>query len=143
MTTTTTTPTAEKTLYKNTKGKIRITRTLLEVKGTRYPVRNIAKVKLNKSDADVRPLINFIVSACIVAGLGFLFTWQPLIVLGLLTLAFLIFNPLNLDPTYKLTVTTTQGEEIILEPKTTEDMKEMQSALETAIDMMDERLHNV
>lgn len=138
-----TTSTPEKTLYDNKKGKVRITRTLLEVKGTRYPIRSITKMKLNRSDADAQPIINFIIAACVAAGLGFVFGLPAWILLGALLLLFFILRPLNLEPSYKLTVTTTHGEEIILEPKSTDDMKAMQSALEKAMDMADDRYQRV
>jgi len=46
----------------------------------------------------------------------------------------ILFNRTKVDPTYKLIITTTQGEVITLEPKDSDDVKQMQKALEQAID---------
>ena len=58
--------------------------------------------------------------------------------MGLLVLLFSLFDPTNTEPSYKLFVTTSQGEEIVLEPKSTKDMKDMQRALDDAMAMVDE-----
>jgi len=52
------TESSEKFLYN--KNEVRITRTLLEYKGTEYPTRNISKVKLEKKEPNDQSLIGFI-----------------------------------------------------------------------------------
>jgi fatty acid desaturase len=129
--------TADKVLYN--KNKIRITRALLEYKGTEYPVRNISKVKLDKKEADDQPLIGFILVACLAAAAALVFHLPALILLGVILVLLCIFNPTEVEPTYKLIVTTNQGEAITLEPEDGDDMKLMKGALEQAIDMSDYR----
>lgn len=129
--------TAEKVLYN--KNKIRITRALLEYKGTEYPIRNVSKVKLDKKEAEDQPLIGFIIVACLVAAAALVFNLPTLMVLGAILVLLCIFNPTEVEPTYKLIVTTNQGEVITLEPKNGDDMKQMRGALEEAIDMSDYR----
>lgn len=129
--------TAEKVLYN--KNKIRITRALLEYKGTEYPIRNISKVKLDKKQADDQPLVSFIFFACLAAAAALYFNLPTLIVLGAILALLWVFNPTEVEPTYKLIVTTNQGEVITLEPKDGNDMKQIKGALEQAIDMSDYR----
>lgn len=129
--------TADKVLYN--KNKIRITRALLEYKGTEYPIRNISKVKLEKKDPDDQPLIGFIIVACLAAAAALVFNLPALILLGVILVLLFIFNPTEVEPTYKLIVTTNQGEAITIEPKDGDDMKLMKGALEQAIDMSDYR----
>ncbi len=129
--------TSEKVLYN--KNKVRITRALLEYKGTEYPIRNISKVKLDKKQSEEQPLINFIVLACLAAASALVFNLPTLGVLGAILVLLWIFNPTEVEPTYKLLVTTNQGEVITLEPKDGDDMKQMKGALEQAIDMSDYR----
>ncbi|HBE49707.1 MAG TPA: hypothetical protein DDW76_13165 [Cyanobacteria bacterium UBA11369] len=129
--------TAEKVLYN--KNKVRITRALLEYKGTEYPIRNISKVRVDKKEADEQPFISFTLLACLAAAAALYFNLPALIVLGAILVLLWIFNPTEVEPTYKLIVTTNQGEVITLEPKDGDDMKQMKGALEQAIDMSDYR----
>ena len=129
--------TSEKVLYN--KNKVRITRALLEYRGTEYPIRNISKVRLDKKQADEQPLISFTLFACLLAAAALYFNMPTLIALGAIMALLWIFNPTEVEPTYKLIVTTNQGEVITLEPQGTDDMKQMKGALEQAIDMSDYR----
>ena len=130
--------TSERTLYESKKPRIRITRHLLDVKGTHYPIRNITKVKLSKQNADTRPAATYIFLSLLMILAAFILRQSLLGLVGLLVLLFSIFDPTNTEPSYKLFVTTSQGEEIVLEPKSTKDMKDMQRALDDAMAMVDE-----
>lgn len=82
--------------------------------------------------------------------IGFIIVGYLAGILGYTLLFFFIFfitwawfgvsiNRIKVKPTYKLIITTNQGEVITLEPKDSEDMKQMRDALEQAIDMSDYR----
>ncbi|MFB2975955.1 DUF6232 family protein [Microseira sp. BLCC-F43] len=134
----TVTKSSKKALYN--KNQVRITRNLLEYRGTEYQIRNICQVLLEKELAYEQSLSSFTILAfLLIAAALYFFDLPELIILGAILVLLWIFNPTEVEPTYKLIVTTNQGEVITLEPKNSDDLKQMKAALEKAIDMSDER----
>lgn len=129
--------TSEKVLYN--KNKIRITQAFLDYKGTEYPIRNISKIKLEKKDNEDKPLIGFIVFACLLAAAALVFNLSNLVLFGAILLLLWIFNPTDVEPDYRLSVITNQGDVINIEPRDKEDMKQIRGALEQVIEMSGHR----
>lgn len=115
------------------KGKVRITRTLLEIEGTQYQIRNIDTVKKTTKEPDrTRPWewikigILMLIGAVICQSIG-------LFILGVIILVFAI-NWLNsLQAIHTIFIVTTGGKEVNYSSQNIDEIKAIQSALETAM----------
>ena len=124
-------PLEDETLYN--KGKVRITRTLLEVDGTQYQIRNIDTIKKTTKEPDrtpawewIRIAIFMLIGSAILRSSGLLF-------LGLIWLVFSL-NWLNsFKATHTIFIVTTGGKEVTYSSENIDEIKAIKSALETAI----------
>lgn len=127
---------AEAPLYNNKKNKIRVTRSLLEAKGGRYPIRNISKIRLDKTGETGGITYNSVFATFLAILIAFGIS-QPIVAI----IAFLAFFFAATDPSTKpqpifdLTIILSpNNEELTLSPEDGDDLRELQKALEDAID---------
>lgn len=129
----------EKNIYENKEEQIFINKTLLEYKGTDYPIRHLEKWREEKDSTDQPTPPRDIIP---VGGILLLFTWllgQTTLILPELVLLGLVAVVTASDEyAYKLIVTTDKGEEITLRASNKKELKKMKSALETAIAHLEE-----
>ncbi|MCL1463764.1 DUF6232 family protein [Argonema galeatum] len=124
-------PLEDQPLYN--KGDIRVTRTLLEISGTQYQIRNIDTVKIITKEPD-RSLawnclfIGVLMLAACVFYVSLEFFLVTLIVIGL-GINWLI----SLKDTHTLLIATTEGNQTSYSSENLEDIKAIRSALEAAI----------
>jgi|GEM_PF-1162297 len=125
-------PLEDQPLYN--KGDIRVTRTLLEISGTQYQIRNIDTVKIVTKEPDRSQAWNclfigvLMLVACFLFKLSLEFFLVALIVIGLginwLT---------SLKDTHTLLIATTGGNQTSYSSENLEDIKAIRSALEAAM----------
>ena len=124
-------PLEDETLYN--KGSVRITRTLLEIGGTQYQIRNIDTVKKTSKEPDRTRPRKWIRIGIVMLIISLIFYWIGLFVLGIIILLFAI-NWLNsLKATHAITIVTTGGKEVNHSSQNIDEIKAIQSALETAM----------
>jgi len=105
------------------KGGVRITRTIFEVPGTQYQIRNINAVRRGEKKPErTGPII------CIVIGVITL-----TLVIGILLIALGIWWWNSQKPTYTIVMNTSSGDVTGYESANSEEVKEIQSALNAAM----------
>lgn len=127
---------AEAVLYNNKKNKIRVTRSLLEAKGSRYPIRNISKVRLDKKGEEGGISYNSVFATFLAILMAFGIS-QPIVALiAVLAFFFAAVDPSTKpQPIFDLTIILSpNNEEVTLSPEDGDDLRELQKALEDAID---------
>jgi Family of unknown function (DUF6232) len=128
-------------LYSNSKSKVYIRKSLVEVKGTEYPISNIYSFKIEKKNKPGEPptiVLNIVVVSLIVIIASMVLELPQIIFPGLVfvVLMLLILIPPE-EPNYTVTLITTKDQEIVLKPKDGSDMKKIKSALEKAMGSID------
>jgi hypothetical protein len=118
------------------KNKIRITRSVLEVKGQRYLIRNISTFKPDKKGEKGGISTGFI-WAILLSILIAYFTQQPIVaIIMVLAFFFVAVDPGSQpQPINDLKIILSpDNQEVTINPKDGDDLKALQSALEKAID---------
>lgn len=127
---------AEAPLYNNQKKKVRITRSMLEAKGSRYPIRNISRVRLDRKGETAVISGDYIFAIFLSILIAFA-TRQPSVALiMLLAFFFMAVDPSSQPkPIFDLTIIfSTNDDPVTLSPSDGEDLRAIQRALEDAID---------
>ncbi len=129
----------ENNIYENKEEQIFINKTLLEYKGTDYPIRHIEKWREEKDfQSENSPPLDIIP----LGGLVLLVTWilgqTTLILPELVLLGLVALLTASDEPIYKLIVTIDQGEEITIKAGNKNELKKMKSALEKAMSHLGE-----
>ncbi|MFB2978347.1 DUF6232 family protein [Microseira sp. BLCC-F43] len=127
---------AEEALYNNKKNKIRVTRSLLEAQGGRYPIRNISKIKLDKKGEKGGISYNSVFATFLAILIAFGIS-QPIVALiAVLAFFFAAVDPSTQpQPIFDLKIILSpNNEEITISPEDGDDLKALQKALEDAID---------
>ena len=129
----------ENNIYENKEEQIFINKTLLEYKGTDYPIRHIEKWREEKDfQSENSPPLDSIP----LGGLVLLVTWilgqTTLILPELVLLGLVALLTASDEPIYKLIVTIDQGEEITIKAGNKNELKKMKSALEKAMSHLGE-----
>ncbi|MFB2923694.1 MULTISPECIES: DUF6232 family protein [Aerosakkonema] len=124
----------EKIIYQ--KGDISVTRSLLKYKNIQYHIRDIYILKRVEQKPDTEPLDRIVTVGVIVAIVSFLARSLLGIAIGVIIIAFGIYQLNQLKSTYTLIVTTNKGDEINITTGNSKELNEIHLAIETAIDML-------
>lgn len=123
--------------YKNQKGNVRVTRTLLVINKIQYQIRNIDTITRTTIEPDTSRASNCILLGFLSLILGISgFTSYELLIAGLLTIAFGFAWLHSLPVKYRLAIATTGGVQFGYESENLQEIEEIQDALETAISLL-------
>ncbi|MBD1921130.1 hypothetical protein H6F77_08500 [Microcoleus sp. FACHB-831] len=112
---------SEVAFYDN--GIVKVTRTLFEVPGTQYPIRNIGAVKTSiETPSRTGPLI------CLVIGVILLVAY-----VGILVIALAILWSISQKPTYWIVVVSAGTESRAFSSRDPNQIREIQSAINAAL----------
>ncbi|MBD2184686.1 DUF6232 family protein [Aerosakkonema funiforme] len=124
----------EKIIYQ--KGDISVTRSLLKYKNIQYHIRDIYSLKRVEQKPDTEPLDRILTVGVMVAIVSFLSRSLLGIAIGVIIIAFAIYQLNQLKSTYTLIVTTNKGDEINITTGNNNELNDIHFAIETAIDML-------
>ncbi len=114
---------------------VRVTRTMLTVKGKQYQIRNIDSIQETRIDPDTSVANSFIVIGVLMEMLIYIYALPDrLLVVGLFLIFVGIVSRNFLTPTYGILILTTGGQEIHYTSEKQEEIKVIRNAIEGAID---------
>ena len=121
----------DETLYN--KGKVRITRTLLEINGIQYQIRNIDTVKIVTKEPDRSQAWNsFFIGVLMLISCVF-YPSLELFLVALIAIGLGINWLYSLKATHTLLIATTGGNQTSYSSENIDEIKEIRSALEAAM----------
>lgn len=123
--------------YQTRKGDLRITRTILEIKGTQYQIRNIDTLRQTKQEPD-RSLSEFLtLMGFILTILDIFLKSVDMLVIGISLSLLGLFWGQALKPNYTLIISTTGGVEVKYDSENVEEIKSIKSALAEAMELLE------